>query len=89
MRQTPASSCTSGEWTILKPAFLDAAGKADVGGAVQQDLVARAGERAEGGDHAAEHAVLVADVLRLEAGDAVARLVPADDGLEVLVARSK
>ena len=54
---------------------------------MQQHRVARARERLKRRHHAAEHAVLVSDVLGAESRDAVAGLVPADDRLEVLIAR--
>ena len=57
---------------------LQALGEANVGRAVEKDLVAGRNKAVERGHHAAKHAVLVANVLGREAGDAVAGLLPAD-----------
>ena len=59
--------------------------EADVGGAVEQHLVAPGAEDVQGRDHAAQNAVLVADVLGFQTGHAVAGFVPADDGAEILL----
>ena len=66
-----------------------AAGKADVSGAVHQHLVAPGADAVQGADHAAQHAVLIADVLLFQSGHAVAPGLPLDDGVVVLVAGVK
>ena len=63
---------------------VEAVGKADVGGAVHQHLVAPGADAVQRADHAAQHAVLVADVLCLQPGDAVALCLPLDDGVIIL-----
>jgi len=68
----------------LVAVVLQALGEADVGGAVDQHFVAPGADAVQRTDDAAQHTVLVADVLRLQAGDAVAGLVPADDAVKVL-----
>ena len=60
-------------------------GEADVGGAVEQHRVAGGGAGAHGGHQTAQNAVFVADGVCGQAGDAVALLVPAADGVEVLL----
>ena len=60
-----------------------AVGKADVGRAVEQHVVPFGAQNVQRGDHAAQHAVFVADVFRLQAGDAVVVFLPADDGIVV------
>ena len=62
----------------------DTAGEADVGGAVQQHVVALPQEDVQSGDNAAQNAVLIADVLGLQI-NAVTGLLPVDDGVEVLL----
>ena len=73
---------------------LERLGEADVGGAVDKDRVARGSHGLKRRDDASQHAVLVADVRRLETRDAVSRALPVDDrgrvgvrGLEVAKGR--
>ena len=63
------------------------AGEADVGRRVQQHLVPARAEHVQRAHHAAEDAVFIAYVLFPEAGDAVAPLLPADDGGKILLPR--
>ena len=65
----------------------DGLGKADVGGTVDQHRIARLDIRAQGRHDAAQHAVLVADMLGEQALDAITAALPFDDAVEVLVAR--
>ena len=58
-------------------------GEADVGGAVNEHLVAPGAEGVQRRHHAAQDAIFVADVLLLESRNAVSDLVPADDGVKV------
>ena len=58
-------------------------GEADVGGAVDEHLVAPGAEGVQRRDHAAQDAVFVADVLRLKPLNAVSGFVPADDGVKI------
>ena len=60
-----------------------AVGEADIGGAVEQNIVPLGAKHVQCGDHAAQYAVFVADVFRLQAGDAVVVFLPADDGIVV------
>ena len=69
----------------LVAVVLQAHGKTDVGGAVDQDLVALGADAVQGADHAAQHAVLVADALLGQALHAVALCLPPDDGIEVFI----
>ena len=64
---------------------LDTHREADIGRAVQQDRIAGRGERGERGNHATKHAVLIADGLAGQSRHAVARGLPADDRVEILV----
>ena len=64
---------------------LQAVGKTDVGGGVQQDIVSAGAENVQRADNAAQHAVFIADALLCQAGDAVARFVPADDGSKIFL----
>ena len=66
-----------------------AAGKADVGGGVEQHVVAFGAQHVQGADNAAQHAVFIANALLGQAGDAVALLLPVDDGVVVIVAGGK
>ena len=68
---------------------LDAHGKADVGGAVQQHAVAGRGKRGQCRNHAAQNAVFVADIFLGQAGHAVAGFLPAYDGIIIFVRRLK
>ena len=61
-------------------------GKADVGGRVEQHAVPPGAEHVHGADHAAQHAVFVADALSGKAGDVAALLLPADDGVKIFIA---
>ena len=69
----------------LVAVVLQAHREADVGGAVDQDLVAAGADAVQRTDDAAQHTVLVADVFRLQAGDAVALLMPPDDAVEIRI----
>ena len=60
-----------------------AVGKANVGRAVEQHVVPFGAQNVQRGDHAAQHAVFVADVFRLQAGNAVVALLPADNGIVI------
>ena len=53
---------------------------------MQQHVVPFGAQHVQGRDHAAQHAVFIADALFCQAGDAVALLLPADDGVVVVVA---
>ena len=64
---------------------LQAVGETDVGGGVQQDIVSAGAENVQRADNAAQHAVFIADALLCQAGDAVARFVPADDGSKIFL----
>ena len=63
--------------------IFQAVGEANVGGAVQQHIVAPGAEHIQRADHAAQHTVFIADVLRPQAGYAVAGFLPADDAAVV------
>ena len=67
----------------LVAAVGQALGKANVGGGVDQDPVAPGAEHVQRGDYASQHPVLIADVLRLQAGDPVAVPVPGGDGVVI------
>lgn len=58
-------------------------GKADVGGGVEQHAVPLGAEDAHSGHYPAQHAVGVADVLPLQALDAVALPLPGENGVVV------
>ena len=60
-----------------------AVGKADVGRAVEQHVVPFGAQNVQRGDHAAQHAVFVADVFALQPGNAVVALLPADNGIVI------
>jgi len=62
-----------------------ATGEADIGGGVQQHLVALAANAVERRDHAAEHAVFIADVLLRQTGDAIALFLPCDNSIVVFI----
>ena len=64
---------------------LNAHGKADVGGAVQQHGITGGGIAGQCRDNTAQNAVFVADALFGQAFDIVAGLVPLDDGVEVFI----
>ena len=66
-----------------------AAGEADVGGAVDQHLVAPGADAVQCADDAAQHTVLVTDGLGGQTRDVVASLLPADDGAVVFGRRVK
>ena len=61
----------------------DAAGKADIGRAVQQHAVAGGRKGGQRADHTAKHAVFIADMFGQHALDIVALLLPADDGVVI------
>lgn len=69
----------------LVAVVLQAHREADVSGAVDQDLVAAGADAVQRTDDAAQHTILVADVFRLQAGDAVALLMPPDDAVEIRI----
>ena len=73
----------------LEAVVLERAREAHVGGAVHEHRVAGRRKGRERGDHAAEHAVLVADVTWLEVAHALAVAMPVDDGLVVGIARAE
>ena len=73
----------------VEAVVLEAHRETDVGRAVEKDLIARLHEGGQRGDDTTEDAVLIADALLGEALDAVARLVPLDDGVEVLIGRGE
>ena len=52
---------------------------------MEQHLVTPGAEHIQCGDHAAQNAVLVANVLFGQTGNAVMYLLPADDGIEIRV----
>ena len=64
-----------------------ASGKADVGRAVEQHVVPFGAQNVQRGDHAAQHAVFVADVFALQPGNAVMALLPADNGIVIFRGR--
>lgn len=68
---------------------LQGVGEAHIGGAVDQNRLAGAGQGLDHGADAAQNAVFIADVLPLQAGDAVAHLLPADDAVKVGAAQLK
>ena len=70
-------------------AVFNGTGEADVGGGVDQHIVASGAYGGQGTHEPAQYAVFVADVLLLQPGDAVAALLPADDGVKVLIAGHK
>ena len=70
-------------------AVFDGTGEADVGGGVDQHVVASGAHSGQGTHEPAQYAVFVADVLLLQPGDAIAALLPADDGVKVLIAGHK
>ena len=59
--------------------------KADVGGGMDQDIVPPGAEYIQGANDPAQDAVLVADLFREKAGDAVAVQLPPDDGVIVFL----
>ena len=64
-------------------------GEADVGGGMDQHLVAPGADHVQRRDNAPQDAVLIADVLLMKARNAVAGLLPADDALEILLPRGE
>ena len=64
---------------------LDAHGEPDVGRAVQEHAVARSGERGQRTDHAAQDPVLIADRLAGQSGNPIARGLPVDNGVVIVV----
>ena len=63
----------------------DAPGEPDVGRAVQQHAVAGGGERGQRTDHAAQDPVLIADRLAGQSGNPIARGLPVDNGVVIVV----
>ena len=59
-------------------------GEADVGGGVDENLVALGANRAQGAEHPAQDAVFIADALLRQAGNAIAVRLPVDNGVKVL-----
>ena len=55
-------------------------GKADISRGMKQYVVPFGTHHIQGADHTAQHAIFIADVLRLESGHAVALLLPSDNG---------
>ena len=70
-------------------AVFDGAGEADVGGGVDQHVVASGAHGGQGTHKPAQYAVFVADVFLLQPSDTIAALLPADDGVKVLIAGHK
>ena len=64
---------------------LQGVGEAHIGGRVDQNPVPGGGEGLDGGADAAQHAVFIADVLFLQACDAVAAALPGEDGVIVVL----
>ena len=60
-------------------------GEANVGGGVEQHIIAPGAEHVQSADHTAQDTVGIADVLGLQAFHTVAELVPADDGIVVFL----
>ena len=60
-------------------------GKAHIGGGVEEHIVPSGAEHVQGADHAAQHAVLIADAFPGEACGAVAGLLPPDDRVQVFL----
>ena len=73
----------------FKTVVRKAAGKADIGWAVQQNSIARCSERRDCGDDASQHTILIADAFPCQTGDMVSRFLPADDGRKVASGREK
>ena len=67
----------------------EAFGETNVGRGVDQHLVSLGTEDPQGADHTAQHAVFIADVLRLQSGNTVSPLLPADDGGVVFLRRAE
>ena len=63
----------------------EGAGEAHVGGGVEQHLAAPGAGHVQRADHAAQHAVLVADAFPGQPGHAVAVFLPGDDGVKVFI----
>ena len=55
-------------------------GKADISRGMKQYVVPFGTHHIQGADHTAQHAIFIADVLRLESGHTVALLLPPDNG---------
>ena len=64
-------------------------GKADVGRGVQQHGLSGDGQGLHGRADAAKHAVFIADVRALQAGQAVARLLPAENAVKIFIRHGK
>ena len=64
-------------------AILQTAGEADVGGRVEENLVSPGADGPQGAENTAQNAVFIADALPGQTGDAVAVLLPADNGFVV------
>ena len=90
MRQIPSSSRERGEWTSTRPRFptvwVKPTYKADVGRAVDQNLLPRRGKGLDSRGHAPEHAVFIADMLALQPQGAVAPPLPGEDALIIFLA---
>lgn len=65
--------------------IVQAAGKAYVGGGVEEHIVPSGAEYVQSADDAAQHAVLIADAFPGQAGGAVAGLLPPDDRVQVFL----
>ena len=66
-----------------------AAGKADVGRAQNEDLVAARAEDVQRRHNAAQHAVFIADMLRQQALHTILRPLPVDDGVKIRLRRAE
>ena len=64
-------------------------GKADIGRGVQQHGLSGDGQGLHGRADAAKHAVFIADVRALQAGQAVARLLPAENAVKIFIRHGK
>ena len=64
-------------------------GKADIGGAVDQNLIAPGAHAVQGADDAAQNAVFIADVLPGQVRNTVSLCLPADDGIVIFRGRVK
>ena len=73
----------------FKTVVRKAAGKADIGRAVQQNSIARCSERRDCGDDASQHTIFIADAFPCQTGDMVSCFLPADDGRKVGVRQGK
>ena len=70
-------------------AVLQRMGEAHIGRALDQHVVSPGAEHVQRGNHAAQHAVLIADVLLLQPGNPVMGALPADNGVKISLGEIK